>query len=267
MPMTKRNVPAETFDPADQIDIIPTTMDADGSITITGTGELVNEQATTQDMYKPDTNGDPVGSEQRAANDEVSLPDFYYTNYDITPEGQPTFKRSVIQGIMEAFNTKLATRNAYVPTEAQLEKAGVVADGLMPLLESDPQATGLNFLQFMTKTWAEFASVGYEYQTAADKVAKDKPLPDYLCEREVKMFGLADKVRILDAALAIVGTNFGLNDKTLALKPNYVQTQVESRQKRLAEWSYKKNADTSNRNASHLNDASVQHARSLFARL
>ena len=38
------------------------------------TGELVNGQHTPENAWRPDTNGDPVGSEQRAEQDPVQLP-------------------------------------------------------------------------------------------------------------------------------------------------------------------------------------------------
>ena len=64
--MTTKNIPADTFDPSEQVGIVPTKVESDGSVTVTGSGELLNEQATTVDMYTPDTNGDPTGSERRA---------------------------------------------------------------------------------------------------------------------------------------------------------------------------------------------------------
>ena len=47
------------------------------------TGELVNGQHTPESAWKPDTNGDPVGSEKRAEQDPVQLPNHYYYHFDI----------------------------------------------------------------------------------------------------------------------------------------------------------------------------------------
>ena len=40
------------------------------------TGELLPDQKTPESAWKPDTIGDPIGSEIRASQDPVHLPDF-----------------------------------------------------------------------------------------------------------------------------------------------------------------------------------------------
>ena len=262
---SKRNIPSDVFDPSDLVQTIPTKISADGSIEVTGTGELVNEQKTTDAMYSPDTMGDPQGSEARASNNQVALPDFYFKRFDLDDLGRPTFKQSIVDGIINMLVAKLA--NNYEPTDKVKADGKIVADGLIPLLEVDPQATGLNFLQLVTKTWGEFISNAYEYQIAADALSEKTEMPDYLLERETKMVDLASKARILDYAVSLIDNKFGLATKTLTLNVAYVKKQIEYRQQRLAEYTYKKNADSGRRNASHLNDATIVHAQNIVASL
>ena len=56
-------------------------------------------------MFVPDTNGDPIGSEIRDAQDPVHLPDFYY-KYALDGAGQPIAQQSRVLGIMEVFSKK-----------------------------------------------------------------------------------------------------------------------------------------------------------------
>ena len=56
-----------------------------------------------------------------------------------------------------------------------------VADGLMPLLEVDPQATGINFLQSDHKNVGRgFASIAYEYNEDATAANPMEDLPVWL---------------------------------------------------------------------------------------
>ena len=71
--------------------------------------ELVNKVETDESMYTPDTNGDPIGSEIRDAQDPVHLPDFYYKKYALDAVGQPIAQMSRVQGIMEVFKQKKNT--------------------------------------------------------------------------------------------------------------------------------------------------------------
>ena len=123
MTMTKRNIPADSFDPADQVGVVPTKVEPDGSVTVTGTGELLNEQATTSDMYTPDTNGDPVGSETRSSQDEVRLPAFYYDRYALDSNGNPVPKPSVVAGIMESLKkSPLCSEALRLSSQTKLNK-------------------------------------------------------------------------------------------------------------------------------------------------
>ena len=91
-------------------------------------------------------------------------------------------------------------------------------------METDPQSTGINFLQLTTRTWAEFASIAYEYKEETELANPNDDLPTWLIEREDKMFGLGRKARMLSAVVGLVGENFGLQD--LGLKDVRVQNEI-----------------------------------------
>lgn len=276
MTMTKRNIPADSFDPADQVGVVPTKVEPDGSVTVTGTGELLNEDATTSDMYTPDTNGDPVGSETRSSQDEVRLPAFYYDRYALDSNGNPIPKPSVVAGIMEIVREKSALFRSFEAIKSDKAKQKAVdeyqqkitafVDGYQPLLEVDMQGSGLNLVQLVTKTWAEFASVAYEYQMSADAL-DGKDMPDWLAKRETQAVLLFNKATFLNEVTDRLSHLFELNEKTMTVKQANVQKQVEYRQQRLAEYNFKKHGDTSNRNATSMNEENANFARQLIANL
>ena len=45
-----------------------------------------------------------------------------------------------------------------------MDQVDTVCAGLLPLLDATHSLRGINFLQLTTRTWAEFASVAYEYK-------------------------------------------------------------------------------------------------------
>jgi len=263
--MAKSKAQANLFDPADMgVEVVDM---ANGE-----TGELLPDQKTPESAWKPDTNGDPVGSEARASQDPVHLPDFYYRKYSIDGEGKPIAQASRVKGIMDVFKSKKNTAMTFnaVDEDARkkeedyyLQQVQQIADGLMPLLETDPQSTGINFLQLTTRTWAEFASIAYEYKEETDAANPNDELPTWLVEREDKMFGLGRKARMLSAVVGLIGESFGLHD--LALKDARVQTEIERRQQRLAEWNFKNHADSSVKVATELNQATQAHTKQVFA--
>ena len=246
---------ANHFDPADQ-EIGP---------------ELVNELKTDESMYTPDTNGDPQGSEERAKQEPRKLPDFYFAKYALDADGAPAFQQSRVDGIMKVFNAKKDTEMQFNNEDTELadkereyfeKQVKTVADGFMPLLEIDPQSTGINLLQLTTRTWAEFSAIAYEYKEEAAKVSAEDELPTWLIEREDKMFGLGRKARMLSAVVQAIGTEFGLAD--LSLNTTRVQTEVIRRQQRLAEWNYKQHADCSVHVANTLNRQTTEHTKGMF---
>ena len=256
---------ADHFDPSD---LGPEVVDmANGE-----TGELLPDQKTPESAWKPDTNGDPIGSEIRAAQDPVHLPDFYYRKYALDGEGKPLAQKSRVDGIMEVFKSKKNTAMTFNATDDEqrkkeedyyLQQVQTIADGLLPLLETDPQSTGINFLQLTTRTWAEFASIAYEYKEETEAANPNDDLPTWLIEREDKMFGLGRKARMLSAVVGLVGENFGLQD--LGLKDARVQNEIERRQQRLAEWNFKQHADSSVRVSTELNNATKEHTKNVFS--
>jgi len=256
---------ADHFDPSD---LGPEVVDmANGE-----TGELLPDQKTPESAWKPDTNGDPIGSEIRATQDPVHLPDFYYRKYALDGEGKPLAQKSRVNGIMEVFKSKKNTAMTFNATDDKqrkkeedyyLQQVQTIADGLFPLLETDPQSTGINFLQLTTRTWAEFASIAYEYKEETEAANPNDDLPTWLIEREDKMFGLGRKARMLSAVVGLVGENFGLQD--LGLKDARVQNEIERRQQRLAEWNFKQHADSSVRVATELNNATKEHTKNVFS--
>ena len=202
---------ANHFDPADQ-EIGP---------------ELVNELKTDESMYTPDTNGDPVGSEERAKQEPRKLPDFYFAKYALDADGAPTFQQSRVDGIMKVFNAKKDTEMQFNNEDTELadkereyfeKQVKTVADGFMPLLEVDPQSTGINLLQLTTRTWAEFSAIAYEYKEEAAKVSAEDELPTWLIEREDKMFGLGRKARMLSAVVQLQITR--MSDHFLSFEVN-----------------------------------------------
>ncbi len=248
-----RNV--DHFDPADQ-----------------ETKELVTPQQTPEDAWLPDTNADPDGSEVRDKQLSIHLPDFYFRKYTLDDLGNPTFIASRVEGIMAVFEDKKNSTMTFnnpddearkKEEEYYLKQCTTIADGLMPLLEVDPQSTGINFLQLTTRTWAEFASIAYEYKEEASMANPNDDLPTWLIEREEKMFGLGRKARMLSAVVGLIGEDFGLRD--LSLNSQRVRIEIERRQQRLAEWNFKNHADQSVKTANTLNSATQEHTNTVFS--
>tara|TARA_R100000734_G_C3308046_1_gene98660 strand:+ start:465 stop:1247 length:783 start_codon:yes stop_codon:yes gene_type:complete len=235
---------ADIFDPADvevEIDM------ANGE-----TGELLPEQSTPEEAFIPDTIGDPEGSENRATQDDIVLPDYFYKKFQLDNEGNPTFNATRVVGIMQIFNDKYGTPMVFNKEDSEIaEKEQAYFDGqvesiylgLQPLLEVEPQATGINFLQLATRTWAEFSSIVFEYKESMAESDPTKEIPDWLIEREDKMIQLGRKSRLLSSVLDKIDDKFGLKD--VSIKADRVKTQVELRLQRLAEWNYKNIVDTS----------------------
>jgi len=113
-----------------------------------------------------------------------------------------------------------------------------------------------------TRTWAEFASIAYEYNEDATASNPNDDLPDWLIEREDKMFQLGRKARMCREVLARVDDKFGLNDTKI--NDFRVQNEVERRLQRLAEWNYNRQADRSGKVAMDLNKESHEHVKSVF---
>ena len=234
------------------------------------TKELLPKTESDMSDYTEDTIADSEGAEQRSVKASISLPDFFHVNYRLDDYGNPTFKNDVVASIMAIFDQKIGTKpvfsekEGYAPVDEQVaqfeESVNNIVVGIQELTIVDPQSTGLSFLQLCTRTWAEFASISYDYQTAMAKAGDE--IPDWLVEREQKMFDLGRKARLLTDALLAVDQEFG-NLKNVSIQRDRVEVQVKDRQQRLAEYNFKKQADTSGRTRRQLNEETVAHMQSI----
>lgn len=210
------------------------------------TEELIPSNNTPESAYRPDTIGDPEGSEERDKQVAIVLPDFFYRRYKLDDAGNPTFNEVVVSQIMEVFDAKYGTEQPHGNEKAENyynKQVDQVVDGFSQLLEVDPQTTGINALQLTTRTWAEFASVAFEYKDSISTIAEDKEIPDWLIDREDKMVQLGRKARMLTAFLDKMDDKFGLKDTEI--QRFRVQQEIERRLQRLAEWNYNQHADKS----------------------
>ena len=210
------------------------------------TEELVPSNETPESAYRADTIGDPEGSEERAKEVAIVLPDFFYRRYKLDDAGNPTYNEAVVSLIMEVFDAKYGTEQSHGDDKAEEyynSQVDKVVDGFSQLLEVDPQTTGINALQLGTRTWAEFASVAYEYKDSISTIKEDQEIPDWLIDREDKMVQLGRKARMLSAFLNKMDDKFGLKD--VEINRFRVQQAVENRLQRLAEWNYNQHADKS----------------------
>ena len=235
------------------------------------TKELVPEVQSSLNDDTEDTNRDPEGAEQRSAKASIHLPDFFHVNYRLDDYGNPTFKSDVVNQIMAIFDQKIDTqptfeeREGHAPVDEQVvkfeESVNNIVVGFQELTIVDPQSTGLSFLQLCTRTWAEFASISYDYQTAMAKAGDE--IPDWLVEREQKMFDLGRKARMLSQAIEALDNSFGLKDTKI--HDYRVQTAVEQRMQRLAEWNFKQQADASGKVERELNAQTTSHMRDILS--
>ena len=230
------------------------------------TVEPLPPEHTDESAHRPDTNGDPDGAEVRATPSAISLPDFFYKRYRLDNDGKPTYNPLTIELIMGVFDGKNETDlvfNSENDQEYYDEQVTTITDGIMQLLEVDPQSTGINFLGLCTRTWAEFASIAYEYSDSIDGLKADSELPEWLLAREDKMMQLGRKARLLRDAIKRLDNKFGL--KSTSLDRERVENEVERRLQRLAEWNFNQHADKSGKVANEYNAASVQHCETVFA--
>jgi len=233
------------------------------------TTEPLPPEHTDESAQAPDTNGDPEGSEARAEKPAISLPDFFFRRYHLDDNGNPTFNTVVVDNIMEVFDVKAETEMAFnneETAEADLayynSQVESIVDGVMQLLEVDPQSTGINILSLSTRTWAEFSSIAWEYQDALGTIDSTKEIPEWLISREHKMMELGRKARLLRDAVNRIDDKFGL--KNTSLDRDRVQNEVERRLQRLAEWNFNQHADQSGKTANTMNKASFQHCERVF---
>tara|TARA_R100001463_G_scaffold128803_1_gene187420 strand:- start:174 stop:470 length:297 start_codon:yes stop_codon:yes gene_type:complete len=90
---------------------------------------------------------------------------------------------------------------------------------------------------------------------------KDDDIPDWLIEREQKMIDLGRKSRMLSSALTIIDNDFGLKDTKI--NKSRVQSAVEQRLQRLAEWNFNQQADASGKSKREMNLQASAHMQSI----
>ena len=242
------------------------------------TVELRPTNETPESAHVPDTNGDPEGSENRATKADIVVPDWFHRKFALDNDGKPIFNKGVVANVMEVFDAKFGTDLVFNDIVLSKDKNGDkvltaeeqtkryesavndIVTGQRHLLIVDPQSTGLNFLQLATRTWSEFVSVCYEYQDSMSN-QKDDDIPDWLIEREQKMIDLGRKARMLTTALQIIDNDFGLKDVTV--QRARVQSAVEQRMQRLADWNFKQQADNSGKVNKKLNAQANAHMQSI----
>ncbi len=243
------------------------------------TKELVTTNETPESAHIPDTNADPEGSEKRAMRADIQLPDYWYKKYALDDFGKPTFNKGVVNLVMQVFDAKYGTNLTYKDivvgknedgsdkvltaeeqTKSYENTVNDIVTGIRHLLIVDPQSTGLNFLQLTTRTWSEFVSICYEYSDSMSNFKEDD-IPDWLVQREEKMLDLGRKARMLSSALEIIDNDFGLKD--VAIQRSRVQSAVEQRMQRLAEWNFNRQADMSGKVKREMNAETQAHMQSI----
>ena len=240
------------------------------------TKELLPEVKSDLNDDTEDTNRDPEGAEQRSVKADIVVADWWHRKFALTDHGQPTNKTEVVDAIMAVFDKKFGTAMSFkeitLPNKEVLtvedqqetyqEHVQRIVDGTRIELGVDPETTGLSLLGRCTKTWSEFASVTHEYFDTVQNLASQEDLPDWVYEREAKMFDLGRKARLLTDALKVVDQEFG-NLRNVSIQRDRVESQVMDRQQRLAEYNFKKQADTSGKNNRKLNAETVAHMQSI----
>jgi len=240
------------------------------------TKELLPKTKSEMSDYTEDTIADSEGAEQRSVKASVVIADWWHRKFNLTDNGQPTYKPEIVQAIMDIFDKKFGTAMTFkeiklpngeimtIEQQQETYQAHVqrIVDGTRIELGVDPETTGLSLLGRCTKTWSEFASITYEYFDTVQNLASQEDLPDWVYEREAKMFDLGRKARLLTDALKAVDQEFG-NLKNVAIQKDRVEAQVMDRQQRLAEYNFKKQADTSGKNNRKLNAETVAHMQSI----
>lgn len=240
------------------------------------TKELLPKTKSEMSDYTEDTIADAEGAEQRSVKASVVIADWWHRKFNLTDNGQPTYKPEIVQAIMDIFDKKFGTAMTFkeiklpngeimtVEQQQETYQAHVqrIVDGTRIELGVDPETTGLSLLGRCTKTWSEFASITYEYFDTVQNLASQEDLPDWVYEREAKMFDLGRKARLLTDALKAVDQEFG-NLKNVSIQKDRVEAQVMERQQRLAEYNFKKQADTSGKTIRKLNAETVAHMQSI----
>ena len=222
------------------------------------------------DDTSPDTNGDPVGSEERAREDQVKMPLWFFDKYDLDANGKPTYSLAHVNAIMEMLPNKIDTA-PYFGTEkktiAGLKEqydadVQALVDAYRPLLAYEAGDTGFNFMMFANATWGKYLTALVEFGNDVARFS-DKEMPDWLVTREDNAFGMGRKARLVRDVLAILADEFKL--KNAVITPNNVRSAVQRHLTGLAQWTYDKHADSSNRVSTKLNEANAEYVQGTLA--
>lgn len=204
------------------------------------TVELVVSNTTPQDAFRDDTLADPEGVEKRLPINRGSLyPAYLMNDYRINDKDELEPLPSAIERIMAYFDLKHASPAPDNISKAFAEDLEKVVAGTEARLSVDGPTTGIQMMRETTTTWAEFVSCIHDYNNSSAAVSKADDMPDWLLEREQKMYDLAYKARLLRDSCSACFDRFGLPG-VYNLNRDYVAQAVENRLTRLAAWNTKK---------------------------
>jgi hypothetical protein len=247
---------ADHFDPSEVQQVVDM---ANGE-----TGELLPPAKTPESAWIPDTNGDPLGSEDRAKAEAVQLPAYFFQRFALDTDGNATFQPRRIDEMISLFHSKYETEPQNVDAKQYAKDVSTIVDGYRVKCKVDGLTTGFKALSEATDTWANFVSTTFEYREKCESLAPDQEMPTWLVEREEKMFALGIKARMLRDALHQAQDEdlFGL--KSVALEEYRIRGSLERGQQRLAEWSYNNCINRELLIAQDMNAKTREHTQSIF---
>tara|TARA_X000001388_G_C2211047_1_gene115160 strand:+ start:438 stop:1199 length:762 start_codon:yes stop_codon:yes gene_type:complete len=225
---------------------------------------------STLDDASPDTNGDPVGSEERAKQDPVKMPLWYFDKYDLDGNGKPIPSIAHVNAIMEMLPKKIDTAPFFGNDKtagAKLAKqydadVKALVDAYRPLLAYEAGDTGFNFMMFANATWGKYLTALVEFGNDVSRFS-DQEMPDWLVTREDNAFGMGRKARLVRDVLAILSDEFKL--KNAVITPANVRSAVQRHLQGLATWTFNKHADSSARVSGKLNEANAEYVQGTLA--
>ena len=228
------------------------------------------KQESSLDDSSPDTNGDPEGSEERAKQDPVKMPLWYFDKFDLDGNGKPVPSIAHVNAIMDMLPKKIDSlpffgSNAKASEKLAKEYATDV-DNLVqayrPLLAHEAGDTGFNFMMFANATWAKYLTALVEFGNDVSRFS-DKEMPDWLVTREDNAYGMGRKARLVRDVLEILSDEFKL--KNAVITPVNVRSAVQRHLQGLATWTFNKHADSSGRVSTKLNEANADYVQSTLA--
>lgn len=231
---------------------------------------IETKQESSLDDSSPDTNGDPQGSEERAREDQVKMPLWFFDKYDLDANGKPTYSLAHVNAIMEMLPKKIDTepffgsdKKAGAKLKASYEaEIDALVEAYRPLLNYEAGDTGFNFMMFANATWGKYLTALVEFGNDVARFS-DQEMPDWLVTREDNAFGMGRKARLVRDVLAKLAEEFKL--KNAVITPTNVKSAVKRHLTGLAVWTYNKHSDSSNRVATQLNEANAEYVQSTLS--